>query len=154
MTTVFHVSALHSGWPAVPEQIEAIEEIIQVEKFDVVAISGDLTQRARAGEFQRAAAFIRDARKVSKVITVPGNHDVAWWKAPLGFSEQAKVYENYVTCIDRSLDPDLHVPGATFVGINTAHGVTRRTLTWNLRDISIIGDIHKHQLDKDAQRFA
>ena len=50
MTTVFHVSDLHFGWPAVPEQIEAIEEIIQVEKFEVVAISGDLTQRARAGE--------------------------------------------------------------------------------------------------------
>src|SRR6202171_5151663 len=104
MTTVFHVSALHSGWPAVPEQIEAIEEIIQVEKFDVVAISGDLTQRARAGEFQRAAAFIRDARKVSKVITVPGNHDVAWWRAPLGFSDKSKVYENYRKFIDQDLE--------------------------------------------------
>ena len=39
MITVFHVSDLHFGWPAVPEQIEAIEEIIQKEKFDVVAIS-------------------------------------------------------------------------------------------------------------------
>src|SRR5713226_3190293 len=72
MTTVFHVSDLHFGWPAVPEQIDAIEQIIQESKFDVVAISGDLTQRARSGEFQRAAAFIRDARKVSRVIAVPG----------------------------------------------------------------------------------
>ena len=153
MTTVFHVSDLHFGWPAVPEQIEAIEEIIQEQKFDVVAISGDLTQRARAGEFQRAAAFIRDARKVSKVIIVPGNHDVAWWKAPLGFSDKSKVYQSYRTFIDENLEPVLHVPGATFVGINTAHGVTRRTLTWNLRDISIIGDIHKHQLDEAKEIF-
>ena len=71
MTTVFHVSDLHFGWPAVPEQIEAIERIIQAEKFDVVAVSGDWSQRARAGEFQRAAVFIRDAAKVSKVITIP-----------------------------------------------------------------------------------
>jgi 3',5'-cyclic AMP phosphodiesterase CpdA len=153
VTTVFHVSDLHFGWPAVPEQIEAIEQIIQMKKFDVVAISGDLTQRARAGEFQRAAAFIRDARKVSKVITVPGNHDVAWWKAPLGLGDKSKVYENYRKFIDRNLEPVLHVPGATFVGINTAHGVTRRTLTWNLRDISIIGDIHKKQLDVAKEIF-
>jgi len=153
MITVFHVSDLHFGWPAVPEQIEAIEQIIQTKKFDVVAISGDLTQRARSGEFQRAAAFIRDARKVSSVITVPGNHDVAWWKAPLGFSEKSKVYENYRRFIDGNLEPVLHVPGATFVGINTAHGVTRRTLTWNLRDISIIGDIHREQLVEAKEIF-
>ena len=153
MTTVFHVSDLHFGWPAVPEQIEAIEQIIQVKKYDVVAISGDLTQRARAGEFQRAAAFIRDARKVSEVITVQGNHDVAWWKAPLGFGDKPRIYENYRKFIDRDLEPMLHVPGATFVGINTAHGVTRRTLTWNLRDISIIGDIHKKQLDQAKEIF-
>lgn len=153
MTTVFHVSDLHFGWPAVPEQIEAIEQIIQAEEFDVVAISGDLTQRARSGEFQRAAAFIRDARKVSKVITVSGNHDVAWWKAPLGFGDKSKVYENYRKFVDKNLEPVLHVPGATFVGINTAHGVTRRTLTWNLRDISIIGDIHKNQLYEAKEIF-
>jgi 3',5'-cyclic AMP phosphodiesterase CpdA len=154
VTTVFHVSDLHFGWPSVPEQIDAIEQIIQAKRFDVVAISGDLTQRARAGEFQRAAAFIRDAKRVSGVITVPGNHDVKWWRAPLGLGEKAQVYKNYRKFIDRNLEPVLHVPGATFVGINTAHGVTMRTLTWNLRDISIIGDIHKRQLDKASGLFA
>ncbi|HEY0527860.1 MAG TPA: metallophosphoesterase [Gemmatimonadaceae bacterium] len=153
MTTVFHVSDLHFGWPAVPEQIEAIEQIIQAEKFDVVAISGDLSQRARAGEFQRAAVFIRDAKRVSKVITIPGNHDVAWWRAPLGFGKKPRVYENYRKFIDRNLEPVLHVPGATFVGVNTAHGVTRRTLTWNLRDISIIGDLNRKQIDKAREIF-
>jgi len=153
VTTVFHVSDLHFGWPAVPEQIEAIERIIHERKFDVVAISGDLSQRSRSGEFQRAAVFIRDAKKVSKVITVPGNHDVAWWKAPLGVRDRSRIYENYRRFIDRNLEPVLHVPGATFVGLNTSHGVTWRTLTWNMRDISIIGDIHKHQLDEAKQLF-
>ena len=153
MTTVFHVSDLHFGWPAVPEQIEAIEQIIQLKKYDVVAISGDVSQRARAGEFQRAAAFIRDARKVSKVIIVPGNHDVKWWRAPLGIRDRSHIYENYRRFIDRDLEPVLHVPGATFVGLNTSHGVTWRTLTWNMRDISIIGDIHRHQLDEAKKLF-
>ena len=48
MTRIFHVSDLHFGRPAVPAQIEAIESFIQREKFDVVAISGDVSQRARA----------------------------------------------------------------------------------------------------------
>lgn len=153
MTTIFHLSDLHFGWPAVPEQIEAIEQTIQAEQFDVVAISGDLSQRARAGEFQRAAVFIRDAAKVSRVITIPGNHDVAWWRAPLGFRDKSKVYENYRKFIDTDLEPVLHVGGVTLVGINTAHGVTRRTLTWRLRDISIIGDVKKQQLDQARDIF-
>ena len=153
VTTIFHVSDLHFGWPAVPEQIEAIEQTIQAERFDVVAISGDLSQRARAGEFQRAAVFIRDAARVSRVITIPGNHDVKWWRAPLGIGNKARVFENYRKFIDSDLEPVLHVEGVTLVGINTAQGVTRRTLTWNLRDISIIGDVKKQQLEVAREIF-
>ena len=96
---IFHVSDLHFGRPAVPEQIDAIEAMIQREKYEVVAISGDVSQRARSGEFQRAAAFIRDAQRVSKTIIVPGNHDVRWWHAPLGIGNRDKVYEAYRTWI-------------------------------------------------------
>jgi 3',5'-cyclic AMP phosphodiesterase CpdA len=150
---VFHVSDLHFGRPSVPAQIEAIENIIQNEKFDVVAISGDFTQRSRAGEFQRAAAFIRDAQKVSKTICVPGNHDVAWWFAPLGIGRPERLHENYMKFISSDLEPVLRVDGATFVGINTSHGVTRRTLTWNVRDISIIGDIRREQFRQAEDAF-
>jgi 3',5'-cyclic AMP phosphodiesterase CpdA len=151
--TVFHVSDLHFGRPAVPAQIEAIEEIIQKQKFDVVAVSGDVSQRSRSGEFQRAAVFLRDAQRVSKVICVPGNHDVAWWHAPFGIGREEKLYENYMKFISSDLEPVLKVPGATFVGVNTSHGVTLRTLTWNLRDISIIGDIRNEQFTKAEIAF-
>jgi 3',5'-cyclic AMP phosphodiesterase CpdA len=153
VTTVFHVSDLHFGRPAVPEQIEAIESIIQRDKFDVVAVSGDFSQRARSGEFQRAAVFLRDAQKVSKTIAVPGNHDVAWWHAPFGIGRPEKLYENYSKFISSDLEPVLRVPGATFVGINTSHGVTLRTLTWNVRDISIIGDIRREQFKRAEAAF-
>ena len=153
MTSVFHVSDLHFGRPAVPAQIEAIENIIQEKKFDVVAISGDFSQRARAGEFQRAQVFIRDAQKVSRTICVPGNHDVKWWKAPLGVGDRDDIYENYRTFISEDLEPVLRVPGAVFAGLNTSHGVTMHTLTWNLRDISIIGDLRAHQFDAAEKKF-
>ena len=151
---VLHVSDLHFGRPAVPEQIEAIEAAVERERFDVVALSGDLSQRARAGEFQRARVFLRDAQRHSRTIVVPGNHDVLWWKAPLGVGDEAAVYENYRTYVDAELEPVLHVDGATFVGLNTSHGVTLRTLTWNLRDISIIGDLTRDQLERARHRFS
>jgi 3',5'-cyclic AMP phosphodiesterase CpdA len=153
VTTIFHVSDLHFGRPAVPAQIEAIEELIQKDKFDVVAISGDLSQRSRAGEFQRAQVFIRDAEKVSKVIVVPGNHDVKWWRAPFGIGDQTQMYDNYMKFISPDLEPVLRVPGAIFVGVNTSQGVTTRTLTWNVRDISIIGDLRSEQFDVAEQAF-
>ena len=153
MVTVLHVSDLHFGRPAVPEQFEAIEAMIHDERYDVVAISGDVSQRARSGEFQRARAFIRHAERASKVIVVPGNHDVAWWKAPLGLGSELAMYENYRTYISSDLEPVLRLPGATVVGINTAHGVRAKTLTWNLRDISIIGYVTRAQIQRAREAF-
>lgn len=153
ITTLFHCSDLHFGHPAVPEQYEAIEAIIQDRKYDVVAISGDVSQRARAGEFQRARAFIQHAEKVSQTIVVPGNHDVAWWLSPLGLGDNAKIYAKYRAYISHDLEPVLRIAGATFIGLNTSHGVTRHTLTWNLRDISIIGQLTRAQIERARAEF-
>ena len=153
-TTIFHCSDLHFGHPAVPEQYEAMETLIAERKFDVVAISGDLSQRGRSGEFQRARAFIKDASETSKVICIPGNHDVQWWKAPLGLGDDGAMLENYRKYIQADIEPVLHVPGATFAGLNTSHGVTRQTLTWNLRDISIIGIVRRSQVERLRKVFA
>jgi 3',5'-cyclic AMP phosphodiesterase CpdA len=152
--SVFHCSDLHFGHPAVPEQYEAIETLIQDTRYDVVVISGDLTQRARAGEFQRARAFIKHAERVSRVIVVPGNHDVAWWFSPFGLGDDRKLLSKYRKYIGEAIEPTLRVPGATLVGLNTCHGVIRQTLTWKLRDLSIIGFLRDDQLDRAAAEFA
>lgn len=153
VTTLFHCSDLHFGHPAVPEQYEAIEALIQERRFDVVAISGDMSQRARSGEFQRAREFIRQAEKVSRTIVVPGNHDVAWWYAPLGIGDPSKLLAKYREYITGDLEPVLRVAGATFVGLNTAQGVSRHTLTWNMRDISIIGHLTRGQIERARAEF-
>ena len=156
MTTVtlFHCSDLHFGHPAVPAQYEAMEALIAERKYDVVAISGDVTQRARSGEFQRARAFIKHAEAVSRVICIPGNHDVQWWKAPLGLGDDGAILANYRRIVNPEIEPVLRVPGAVFAGLNTSHGVTRQTLTWNLRDISIIGIVRRSQIDRLRTVFA
>jgi 3',5'-cyclic AMP phosphodiesterase CpdA len=151
--TVLHCSDLHFGHPAVPEQYEAIEALIQERHYDVVAISGDVSQRARAGEFQRAREFIRQSQRVSRTIVVPGNHDVAWWFAPLGIGDSSQLYLKYRMYVDASLEPVLRVPGATFVGLNSSHGITLETLTWNMRDLSIIGHLRPEQVEHAHAEF-
>ena len=153
VTTLFHCSDLHFGHPAVPEQYEAIEALIQERKYDVVAISGDVTQRSRSGEFQRAREFIKKAEQVSQTIVVPGNHDVAWWLAPLGFGDPMKMFAKYRAYISSDLEPVLRVAGATLVGLNTSQGVSFETLTWNVRDISIIGHLSRPQIERARAEF-
>jgi 3',5'-cyclic AMP phosphodiesterase CpdA len=151
--TLFHCSDLHFGSPAVPEQYEAMEALISARKYDVVAISGDVTQRARSGEFQRARAFIRHAERTSKVICIPGNHDVQWWKSPLGLGEDGAILATYRRYVNEEIEPVLRVPGAVFAGLNTSHGVTRQTLTWRVRDISIIGIVRRSQIERLREVF-
>jgi 3',5'-cyclic AMP phosphodiesterase CpdA len=153
-TTLFHCSDLHFGHPAVPAQYEAIEAMIEERKYDVVAISGDVSQRARAGEFQRARAFIQRASRVSHTIIVPGNHDVAWWLSPLGLGDPDAKLAKYRQYISTDIEPVLRVAGATFVGLNTSHGVLPETLTWNMRDISIIGHLSRSQIERARTEFA
>lgn len=154
VTTLFHCSDLHFGHPAVPEQYEAIEALIEQRRHNVVAISGDVTQRARAGEFQRARSFIQRAERAgSEVIVVPGNHDVTWWRAPLGFGDPSAMYRKYRQYIGEDIEPVLRIAGATFVGLNTSQGVIRETLTWNLRDISIIGHLTREQIERARAEF-
>ncbi len=152
--TIFHCSDLHFGAPAVPAQYEAMEELIATYGYGVVAISGDVTQRARSGEFQRARAFIKQAEETSKVICIPGNHDVQWWKAPFGLGDDGAILATYRRYISEDIEPVLRVPGVTFAGLNTSHGVTRQTLTWNLRDISIIGIVRRAQVERLRRAFA
>ena len=152
--TVFHCSDLHFGHPAVPEQYEAMERLIAENRFDVVVISGDLSQRARSGEFQRARAFIKHAEEFSKVLCIPGNHDVAWWKSPFSLGDAPAMLENYRKFISDDIEPVVHIPGVTLAGLNTSHGVIAQSLTWRLRDISIIGVVRKEQIDGLRRTFA
>lgn len=152
--SILHVSDVHFGASVVPEQIDAIETMVHAGHYDVIAISGDLSLRARAGELQRARVFVRELRKVSPVIVVPGNHDVAWWRSPFHVRGAETMYAPYRRHMGEELEPVLRVPGATLVGLNTAQGVHTRTLTWNLRDISIIGDLRPSQLEGVKDAFA
>jgi 3',5'-cyclic AMP phosphodiesterase CpdA len=47
----------------------------------------------------------------------------------------------------------LRIAGATIVGLNTSQGVNLHTLTWNVRDISIIGHLTRAQIERARAEF-
>ena len=60
MLTLLHISDLHFGPPYLPRVGDALLRIAPALGADAIVISGDLTQRARPEQFQRAREFIDD----------------------------------------------------------------------------------------------
>jgi 3',5'-cyclic AMP phosphodiesterase CpdA len=142
---LLHVSDLHFGGVAEVEQVEALEGMIPDLRPDAVVLSGDLTQRSRHGEFQRARAFLRLAAKTAPVYVLPGNHDVAWWWRPLLPFGRAALYRKYRRYFGAELAPTLTVPGAVIAGAVTANGVGWLSLTWRLRDLAVMGHLPRRE---------
>lgn len=154
MVTVLHISDLHFGRKSLAEQVDALKEMIARDRFTVVAFSGDLTQRARHWEFARARAMLAQTDDVSRTIAIPGNHDVTWWRAPFHVGPRSWMTAKWRHYLGRTPEPVVRVPGATFVGINSAQGISVHTLTKRMRDLSVIGDLRDHQLARLEREFA
>jgi 3',5'-cyclic AMP phosphodiesterase CpdA len=142
---LLHVSDMHFGGVADVAQVEALEGMIPDLRPDVVVLSGDLTQRSRHGEFQRARAFLKLAAKTAPVYVLPGNHDVAWWWRPLLPFGRGALYRKYRRYFGSDLAPTLTVPGAVIAGAVTANGVGWLSLTWRLRDLAVMGALPKSE---------
>ena len=153
MPRLLHVSDLHFGKPSVPEQVEALEAVIEREPFGQVVVSGDFSQRSRAREFLRARAFIAHAERFAPLLAVPGNHDVAWWMAPLGLGVTGAMFTRYRAFVCEELEPVRHAEGVTLVGLNSAHGIQPYTLTTRLRDLSVVGTLRPSQFARARREF-
>ncbi len=108
---IVHASDIHFGKPHLPELSEAMVRFVHDLGPGAVAISGDLTQRAKAAEYRAARAFL-DALAPFPVIATAGNHDVPLYR----FWERLFApYRNYRSIIGPDLDTVLDVapgPGA------------------------------------------
>ncbi|MBA3485223.1 MAG: metallophosphoesterase, partial [Pirellulales bacterium] len=73
MRRIIHISDLHFG----TEEADIVEGLlldIAQHPAHLLAVSGDLTQRARRGQFAAARRFL-DRVALPRLI-VPGNHDI------------------------------------------------------------------------------
>jgi 3',5'-cyclic AMP phosphodiesterase CpdA len=136
MRTVVHLSDLHFG-RIHPPILDPLVAFLEGTKPDLVAISGDFTQRARTVEYIAAREFLE--RIPFPKIVVPGNHDVPLRNLFLRFAHTLDSYRRYI-CND--LEPFFVDDEIAVAGVNTA-----RALTW--KD----GRINKRQLAKLRAKF-
>ncbi len=162
---VLHISDLHFGRPAAFERLEALKGVISELKPDAVAVSGDLTQRCTRREFAQARDYLEEISRVAPYIVVSGNHDLRWLGAMarnLGFAglfrEKAHEfkYSRYVRYISPELSTSLEVsgePGVVIAGLNSAHGISRGSLTTRFRDLGVIGHIKRQDIERAREAF-
>ncbi len=117
MRTIVHLSDLHFGRlderiiPPLVERISAINP-------NLIAISGDLTQRARRRQFQEARAFLDELR--APTLVVPGNHDVPLFNLAARVLDPLGGYRRYIS---PDLEP-VHIDEEmAVVGLNSARAV-------------------------------
>ena len=138
-----HVSDLHFGGRADVRLVEALERSIPDLHPDAIVVSGDLSQRARHGELQRARAFVTAAREVAPVYVLPGNHDVSWWWRPLGPFGRGLLYRKYRRYFGPDLTPTVALPGAVIAGVLTSDGAAWASPSWRIRDLAAKGHLPK-----------
>ncbi len=131
MRTVVHLSDLHFG-RVDPKIVAPLLDLIRQQKPDLVAISGDLTQRARTREYLAAREFLREIPFPQ--VVVPGNHDVPLHNVFARFTRRLDHYRRYIT---QDLQPSFIDDEIAVIGVNTA-----RAFTW--KD----GRINRRQLAK------
>ena len=117
MRTIIHLSDLHFGRSA-PHLVEPLIKSIREINPTLIAISGDLTQRARSREFQQARAFL-DVLPQPKII-VPGNHDVPLYNVYDRFLRPLDKYRRYIT---DDLQPSYADEELIVIGVSTARSL-------------------------------
>src|SRR5436190_5239204 len=137
MRIVIHLSDLHFG-RADPVIVHPLLDFIRATKPDLVAVSGDLTQRARSEEFLQARKFL-DAIACPKIV-VPGNHDVPLHNV---FARLFRKLDRFRCYISDDLEPFYADDEIAVAGVNTARALTGKN-----------GRISRQQLEKLRTRFA
>lgn len=114
MSTIVHLSDIHFG--RVDARIVApLVRVIGTIAPDLVAVSGDLTQRARRRQFREARSFLDQLPP--PVLVVPGNHDVPLFNLAARFLDP---YGGYRRHIQEDLEPTFENNDLIVVGLNSA----------------------------------
>ncbi len=115
MARLIHISDLHFGRTR-PELLRPLIDLLNGIEADLIAISGDLTQRARSSQFRAARAFLD--RLEAPVLVVPGNHDVPL-DAPI--TRMLFPFSRYRRWIERDLEPHFENDEIIVAGMNTVN---------------------------------
>jgi 3',5'-cyclic AMP phosphodiesterase CpdA len=121
MRRIAHISDLHFGTDDPPVAAGLLVDLA-MQSPHVVAVSGDLTQRAREGQFASARAYL-DQIPFPKIV-VPGNHDQPLYNLVHRLLWPLERYKKWIT---PELRPVLQDEELTVLGINTARPDTHKS---------------------------
>lgn len=133
MRTLVHLSDLHFG-RIDPALIGPLLAAVGAAHPDVIAVSGDLTQRARTEQFTAAREFL-DALPPVPQIVVPGNHDVPLYNVVARFAQPLDKFRRHIT---DDLEPFYADAELAILGINTARSLTTKHGRVNAQQIARI----------------
>ena len=132
MRRLAHISDLHFG-KTDGGIVRALHGHLLAFDPDLLIITGDVTQRARACQFQKARGFL-ESLPFARLV-VPGNHDLTPVYRPL--CRALDPYRNYRRFMSRELDSVFVDDELLVLGLNTAHPlrvtegvVTRSQVAW------------------------
>jgi 3',5'-cyclic AMP phosphodiesterase CpdA len=117
MRTLVHLSDMHFGRMD-RRVVSPLVNIIRGISTDLLAVSGDLTQRARRSQFVQARDFLKQLP--FRQIVVPGNHDVPLFNLVARFLSPLEGYCRYIT---RDLEPLFQDEEMVAVGLNSARSL-------------------------------
>jgi 3',5'-cyclic AMP phosphodiesterase CpdA len=118
MRTIVHLSDLHFG-RLDRQVVDPLLRAIDQAEPDVVAISGDLTQRARHRQFAEARTFLQAVG--APLVVVPGNHDVPLYDVGRRFLSPLGRYRRFIS---RDLEPVFADDEMMIIGLNSARSLT------------------------------
>jgi len=116
-------------------------------KPDLVAVSGDLTQRARRSEFREARAFL-SSLPLPQVV-VPGNHDIPLYNPVLRFLKPLERYKRFISgdIAPMYIDEELAV-----LGVNTTRSLVAKGGRINVTQVEGIC-MHFSRLGREKARI-
>jgi 3',5'-cyclic AMP phosphodiesterase CpdA len=147
MIRLFHVSDIHFG----AEDREALgwfERCVADEAPDAIVMTGDLTMRAKAREFDAAAQWLA---ALDRPMTVEvGNHDLPYLNMARRLVRPYRRYKH----VERALESELDLTGVTIVPLRTTARFQWR-LNWSKgrvsrrqlgKTVAELGDVEASQL--------
>jgi len=113
LSVLLQVSDPHFGTEQAPV-VQALLRLAEQARPDLVVLSGDITQRARASQFQAARAFM-DQMGTPRLV-IPGNHDIPLFNL---WGRLMRPYAGHRAVFGDELEPLFDSPGLRVLAVNT-----------------------------------
>lgn len=112
---IAHISDLHFG-NHLPNVLEAFLRDLNQKKPDIIIVSGDITQRAKAYQFKLVQEFLSQIS--GKILAVPGNHDIPFYNI---FNRIVRPLHSYQRYIGANYKSALKTDDITILGVSSVN---------------------------------